>query len=276
MSTLDAKRLVSSDAVSDAEGRFPFPKLLTSNYFKKYRHGYYKAREYGALNPHRNYFVLLQFLSEIQEYDVQHAKGYARRLLAASKDWRNAEGVFSEIIVYRSYIRAIYEGLLAKIERNEAESDIIVVRPDGSKMFLEVFCVMPDISNFPVVRNLQTHSQTALSSIRQKLIRKIAKQKQFSKNREKYAVIELNDVSIAGDFSILSSLSSGYKVIIDKQAKKVASAGYDWDKSVFDDPRTKYLAGIIYFSLGDYGSRKFIPNPYFREETKPAFSQSVR
>jgi hypothetical protein len=127
---------------------------------------------------------------------------------------------------------------------------------------------MPDISIFPAVHNLQTHSQTALSSIRQKLLRKITKQNQFSKDCEKYAVIELNDVSIAGDFSVLSSLSDGYKIIIDKQAKKVTSAGYDWDQSVVDNPGTKYLAGIIYFSLGDYGSRKFIPSPYFQRTKK--------
>lgn len=68
-----------------------------------------------------------------------------------------------------------------------------------------------------VVRNVKTHTQTEMASIRQKLLSKIAKQKQLSKPRENYAVIELNDPIIAGDFTVLSSLSSGYTVTINKE-----------------------------------------------------------
>jgi hypothetical protein len=70
----------------------------------------------------------------------------------------------------------------------------------------------------PVVYELKTHTQDAPSSIREKLLRKIREQSQFSKPRENYAVIELNDVSITGDFTMLSSLSDGYKVKLDKSS----------------------------------------------------------
>jgi hypothetical protein len=48
---------------------------------------------------------------------------------------------------------------------------------------------------------------------------------------------------------------------------KVRSRGYDWYTSVFDDPSTQWLKGIIHFSLGDYESRKFIFNPKFAQSS---------
>jgi hypothetical protein len=57
----------------------------------------------------------------------------------------------------------------------------------------------------------------------------------MTKPRENFAVIELNDPSIAGNFSVLSSLSSGYKITIDLATMKAVAAGYDWTSSVFDD-----------------------------------------
>jgi len=213
---------------------------------------------------------LLEQINDIHDYNQQHAKSYAKRFRDGANDWRNCEAVFSEIIVYRSYIRSVYEGLIRAVHLEEAESDIIVERLDGSKMFLEVFCVMPD---FPVpedgkfrVYDVKTHTQDSMASIRQKLLRKIAKQKQLSKPRENVAVIELNDVSIAGDFAVLSSLSGGYKLTLDIQDHKVVSRGYDWSNSVFNDPSTQFLKRVIYFSLGDYESRKIIFNPRFISE----------
>ena len=41
---------------------------------------------------------------------------------------------------------------------------------------------------------------------------------------------------------------------LDIQSRTVVSRGYDWANSVFDDPSTHFLKGIIYFSLGDYES----------------------
>jgi hypothetical protein len=262
---------ISSDVVTQSEQEFPFPKLLVVDYFKKQREGYYAAREHGLLNLYRNYVKLLTFLTEVNEYNPQHGKSYAKKLRGASSDWKNCEAIFSEIIVYRHYIRTIHEGLIRNIDLNQAECDIIIERIDGSKAYLEVFCVMPD---FPrpeagkfVCYDVKAHTQTAAASIRQKLLRKRSKQKQLSKQRENYAVIELNDVSIAGDFTVLSSLSSGYKITIDKMTRQVIDEGYDWCSSVFDDPGTEFLKGVIYFSLGDYESRKFVFNPKFQSNS---------
>jgi hypothetical protein len=258
---------VTSDIVTDTEAQFALAALLTCEYFKGYRDGYYEAREAGCLNRYRNYITLLEDLSDIHGYNEQHAKAYAKRFRDASRDWRNCEAIFSEVIVYRAYIRNVYEGLIRAIHLEEAESDIIVERLDGSRMFLEVFCVMP---NFPLPKDggfslydVKTHTQTSLASIRQKLLRKISKQNQLSKPRENFAVIELNDVSIAGDFAVLSSLSGGYKLNVDIHNHRVVSSGYDWSNSIFNDPSTQFLKGIIYFSLGDYESRKFLFNPKF-------------
>lgn len=264
---------VTSDIVTDMEAQFAHAGLLTCDYFKRHRDGYYEAREAGCLNRYRNYITLLEDLNDIHDYNEQHAKSYAKRFRDSSRDWRNCEAIFSEVIVYRAYIRSVYEGLTRAVHLEEAESDIIVERLDGSRMFLEVFCVMPD---FPLPKDdgfslyeVKTHTQTSMASIRQKLLRKISKQNQLSKPRENFAVIELNDVSIAGDFAVLSSLSDGYKLNLDIQNHKVASSGYDWSNSIFDDPGTQFLKGIIYFSLGDYESRKFIFNPKFDAKKTP-------
>jgi len=271
----DLTDFITSDVVTDHEEQFALPDLLKCDYFKRHREGYYAAREAGCLNRYRNYVTLLEDLNDIHAYNEQHAKSYAKRFREGSKDWRNCEAIFSEVIVYRAYIRGVYEGLIRGIHLEEAESDIIVERLDGSKMFLEVFCVMP---SFPLpdenekfkVFSVKTHTQTEMASIRQKLLRKISKQSQLSKPRENFAVVELNDVSIAGDFAVLSSLSSGYKLKLGLESGKVLSRGYDWDNSVFDDPSTQWLKGVIYFSLGDYESRKFIFNPKFSTKTSPS------
>jgi len=271
----DLTDFITSDTVTDHEEQFALPDLLKCDYFKRHREAYYAAREAGCLNRYRNYVTLLEDLNDIHAYNEQHAKSYAKRFREGSKDWRNCEAIFSEVIVYRAYIRGVYEGLIRGIHLEEAESDIIVERLDGSKMFLEVFCVMP---SFPLpdenekfkVFSVKTHTQTEMASIRQKLLRKISKQSQLSKPRENFAVVELNDVSIAGDFAVLSSLSSGYKLKLGLESGKVLSRGYDWDNSVFDDPSTQWLKGVIYFSLGDYESRKFIFNPRFSTKTSPS------
>ena len=166
-----------------------------------------------------------------------------------------------------------YEVFIKKVDLNAAESDIIIERLDGTKAYLEVFCVMPSFSSTEndkvVVHDVKTHTQTEMASVRQKLLRKINKQKQFSKLRENYAVIELNDPTIAGDFTILSSLSSGYTVTMNNQTLKVESSGYNWENSVFEDDSTKFLKAVIYFNLGDYASRRFLFNPNFSSNEVP-------
>jgi hypothetical protein len=262
---------ITSDIVTEHEEQFALNDLLKCDYFKKHRQEYYAARDAGVLNHYRNYVTLLHYLNDIYAYDEQHAKSYAKRFRQDSKDWRNCEAVFSEVIVYRAYIPGVYEGLIRGIHLEEEESDVIIERLDGSKMFLEVFCVMP---SFPLaedgkftVYDVKTHTQTAMASVRQKLLRKISKQNQLKKPRENFAVIELNDVSIAGEFAVLSSLSGGYKIELDEENKKVLSRGYDWENSGFNDPSTQFLKGISYFSLGDYESRKLISNPKFAQSS---------
>ena len=263
-------QFVSHDEIDDAEGIFPFSDLLECQYLCKYKKAYYHLRELGHQVWSRNYFNLLSSINEIFEYNEQHARGFAKSLRSSQADWNNCEAIYSEIIVYRYYIRLVYENLIKAIERNANECDIIIRRLDDSLAYLEVFCVRPKVKTPSepgevIVHNFKTHTQNEMASIRQKLLRKIEKQKQFTKPRENYAVIELNDISIAGDFAILSSLSDGYKITYNKETKEKMSAGYDWSRSVFDDESTKFLKGIIYFSLGNYESRKYIFNPEFKE-----------
>ena len=254
-----------SDALTDAERRFPIDTLLECEYFQKYRRGYYESLESNLLNHCRNYITLLTSLAEIHNYNKQHAKSFAKRFRENAKDFKNCEAIFAEVIVYHHYIRAAHENLIRNIDLHASEADIIVERSDRSKMFLEVFSINPEFPTGtrekPIVNDVKTHTQDAMASIRQKLLRKIKKQKQLSAPRENYAVIELNDMSIAGDFSVLSSLSGGYKVRLDKTTLRQVWAGYDWRDSIFDDPATRFLTGVIYFNRGDYSSRKFLFNP---------------
>jgi hypothetical protein len=210
---------------------------------------------------------LLEYLTEISSYKPEHGNSFAKRFRKDRNNWQNCEAIFAEIIVYRYYIRLVYEGLIKSVALEQRESDVIVERLDGSKAYHEVFCIMPAfVPNDRDIIDIKTHTQQAMSSVRQKLLRKIAKQRQLSKPRDNFAVIELNDVSIAGDFSVLSSLSSGYKIGIDKNTMQTVERGYDWTNSIFDDESTRYLKGVIYFDLGDYTSRRFLLNPFFKSE----------
>ncbi len=266
--------MTTHDAVTDSEKQFPYNDLLDIDYFKKYRYSYYDLPKRGYQLGHRNYLNLLHYIEEIHEYKEQHANGFVKRLKTEGKDWNNSEAIFSEIIVYRYYIRPVYEGLIRCIHKINNECDIIIELMDGAKQYLEVFCVMPNFmkpskNNEIIVRDVKTQTQAEMSSIRQKLLSKIEKQKQFTKLRDNFAVIELNESLIAGDFAILSSLSDGYKITFNKNTKETISAGYDWSNSVFHDESTKYLKGIIWFNLGDYQSRKIIMNNNFRRTGTP-------
>lgn len=171
------------------------------------------------------------------------------------------------MIVYWSYIRLVNEELVRKISLNRDDCDLVVERKDRSSYYLEVFCITPPIEERatanPGVQEITTHTQTAFSSVRQKLLSKARKQGQFSKPRENYAVIELNHPLIAKDFTVLSSLSEGYKVHFDLKTGKTLHEGYDWSKSVFDSPEMRFLKGVIWFSLGAYEYRKILLNGDF-------------
>jgi hypothetical protein len=210
---------------------------------------------------------VLQYLTEIHEYQPADAKTFAKAFRTGSADWRNSEATFAEVIVYRNYVRLVYEGIIQSVCLGREECDIIVHRLDSSTAYLEVFCIMPNLrepkDSKVVLNDIMTHTQASMASVRQKLLHKIRKQKQMSRPRDNYAVIELNHPSIAGSFAVLSSMSSGYKITLDRTTLQRVSEGYDWSESVFDDEATRHLKGIMYFDLGDYASRRFLVNPHF-------------
>lgn len=260
------------DDVDRVEDDFPFPDLLPLPYFTEMRTVCRHTRDGGWPIGRRNYITLLQKIREINRHDKQHALSFAKRFRTAGPDRRNSDAVHAEVIVYHYYIRLVYEGLIRAIELHSDEADLIVVRQDGSRAYMEVFCVMPDfkVPSEPdefIVLDVQTHTQEAFGSIRQKLLRKIRKQGQMTTKRDNFAVIELNDTLIADDFTVLSSLSSGYKIHFDTKTGKYAREGYDWSRSVFNDDSTRFLKGIIYFPVGIYEARKFIINPYYDHNT---------
>lgn len=259
---------IVKDEVDQAEEFFYDSDLLGTEYMQRYREGYYRCREVGfrRLNPYRNYLSILNYFNQIKEYDKNHAASFSKRIKAQQKNWKECESIISEVIVYHSYIPLIYEGLVRSISIEANECDVIVERCNGSKYYLEVFCIMPNFrTNKYGTIDIQTHTQEAFSSVRQKLLRKAQKQRQFSKNRENLAVIELNHSQIAFDFIVLSSLSNGYKINIDLRTMKAVSEGYDWEHSVFESNETKFLKGVIWFHLGDYQYRKFLLNPYYEK-----------
>ena len=160
-------------------------------------------------------------------------------------------------------LRLVYEGLIQSVKLGREDCDIVLDRVDGSRAFFEVFSIKPRRRDLIpgekiVAYDIKTHTQQEMASVRQKLLRKVAKQKQMTKPRDNYAVIELNDVSIAGNFAVLSSLSGGYKVTLDRTTLKPVDAGYDWTNSVFDDDALRFIKGVIFFDLGDYESRRFL------------------
>ena len=263
----EACDVVVSDAITDLEERFPLRDLLELEYFRKYRHGYYRRRNEGWQIPPRNYFHLLQCLGDIYEYRPDDAHSFAKSFKTVGKDSRNSEATFAEVIVYRYYVRLVYEGLIRSVRLERKECDVLLERLNGSTAFLEVFSIKPALKQPEpgeiVVNDIRTHTQNAMASVRQKLLRKIREQHQMVKARDNYAVIELNDASIAGSFAVLSSLSSGYKVTIDRTTMKAVDSGYDWANSVFEDEALRHLKAVIFFDLGDYESRRFINNPFF-------------
>ena len=165
---------IMSDIVTNQENQFALADLLKCEYFKRQRESF-SGRELWLPQP-------LSELCNIAGRPRGHPclqraarEVSPKRFRDGSRDWRDCEAIFSEVIVYRAYIRGVYEGVIRSIHLEEAEADIIVERLDGSRMFLEVFCVMP---SFPLnddhresnVYSVKTHTQTEMASIRQKLL----------------------------------------------------------------------------------------------------------
>lgn len=262
----DTDGIVVTDEIDQREQLFPFPKLLSLKYFQKYRFNYYEFKKQGGFSqPIRNYYNLLLYLQEVHEYSNDDAATFAKTFRTSSDDWANGEATFAELIVYRYYIRLTFEGLIKRVRLGRQDCDVIVERLDGTEAFLEVFSICPTFPTEGVYDKL-THTQDHMASVRQKLLRKINTQGQLSKPRDNYAVIELNNSAIAGSFTVLASLSSGYKVNVSVESGKIVGSGYDWSSSVFDDECTRHLKGVIWFDLGDYESRKFLLNPKFASD----------
>ena len=242
--------------------------LLETEYFRKYALGKEKTQGTVCFNPYRNFDVLCSLFNHISQYNLRHARSFAKRIKTQDNDWTSCEAVFTELIVYGYYLRLRNEGLVRSINIEESEADVIVERSDQTHMHLEAMCVMPSFPESqdgkPVVYSVKTHTQDAPSSIRQKLLRKIEKQGQMSKPRENFVVVELNDTSIVGDFHVLSSLSDGYKVSGCREPGKILRSGYDWSKTFLAWPQARYLKGIIWFDRGDYEARRVLINPYFQ------------
>ena len=101
---------------------FPDPRLLTTDYLVQLRECYEDCdtpERRCFINVYRNYHALLSCLSNIHDYDPQHFKSYAKRLREQQRDFKSCESIFSEIIVYRHYLRLVSEGIVASIEGND-------------------------------------------------------------------------------------------------------------------------------------------------------------
>ncbi len=242
-------------------------ELLETEYLRLLKIAYDKTRNTVFFNHYRNYEVLLCSLGLICSFSKQHAKSFVNRIKQQQKNLRQCEATFTEIIVYAYYLKLLPEGILKSLQLQKNDYDLKLELVDGSISYYEIFSIMPNLKISSVckmmINDIKTHLHDEYSSIRQKLRRKILEQKQLRQARNNFAVIELNDPVIAGDFSVLSSLSDGYKINIDAGINKNIDEGYDWNKSIFDDEITKYIKGIIYFSLGDYSRRRCILNPNF-------------
>ncbi len=242
--------------------RFHDRSLLETEYMQRHLQAYHHCIEKNIpLNYHRNYLSVIKYFNEIHDYQEPHARSFLKRIKQQQKDWKQCESVVSEMIVYHSYIQPMYEGLISSISLETGECDVIIERCDGSKYYLEVFCIMPE---FPEegLTEIKTHKHEELSSVRQKLLNKAIKQKQFTRKRENFAVIELNN-AVAFDFVLLSSLSGGYNIQFDRKTGRMLEEGYDWEHSVFENPETKFLKGIIWFHMGAYQNRRILMNPYY-------------
>lgn len=243
-------------------------EFLKSKYVQRYEQAYQQTINTPLFNYYRNYEVLLDSLNSIYKYNNKHANTFIKRIMDQEKNFRSCEAIFSEIIVYAYYLKQVKKENLKSLDIQEKDYDLRIEITDGSYYYLEILCIMPDIllsrkEDIKEDIRIQTHLQDSCFSIRQKLLDKIVKQKQLTKPRNNLVVIELNDIRIAGDFHVLSSLSAGYKIYNNSETSKNIGEGFDWSNSIFNNEILRYVMGIIYFSLGNYNQRKFIPNPNF-------------
>jgi len=239
-----------------AEQAFFDQALLQTTYFRWLREESLDHEQHGFANPLRDYRRLLTGLTDIHEHRPDHVQSYCKRLKLQQDDQSSCEAVYSEIIVYCGCLRELWQGHLVSLGLETQSHDLALTRPDGSRAFLEIMCVMPDPKpDSSGLVSYQTHTQNSSSSIRQKLIQKLERG-QLTKESENWAVIELNHHAMV-PFAVLSSLSSGYKI-------GPSGEGYDFaSDSFFDDERTRFIRGVVYFFRGHYAARSVLPNPKY-------------
>lgn len=211
----------------------------------------YLRRLKKVQNPHRNQQVFIESLDCIHNYNPNHANSFVRKIKNEYRnnqpDIKNCEAVFTETIVYVYYLRLLHEGIVKSLDIEERDYDLRIELADGSFHYLEIFSIVPDnrisISNGinpikPILNTVRAHLKDDPSSAYQKILRKINKQRQLTKARKNFVVIEINDLLDM----VISVLSP-----------------------IFDEPDSKYIKGIILFNRGNYNKRDCIINPNFME-----------
>ncbi len=253
------------DRVESLEQSFFDKEILSTEYLLRYRRAYYRHLQDGWQLAFKNYESILDCLASIYENDNQYGKSYCFRIKREPGNMRSCEAIMSEAFVHSYYIPLKNEELIKSIELIEEECDLIIEDVLGDKRFYEVMSLMPDFE-IGEVNEVRTHKQEELSSLRQKILWKIRERKQFTKNRRNIAAIDLNDISIVGDFHVLSSISQGYSVEVNLKTGELGSGDYDWSNNLFDDKNTKYIYAIEWFDKSDYSQRRILINRNYKGE----------
>lgn len=255
------------DRVESLEQWFFDKEVLSTEYLQRYRKIYYRHLQDGWQLAFKNYESILDCLISIFENNNQYGKSYCSRIKNEPENIRSCEAIISEAFVHSYYIPVKNENLIKSIELIEAECDLIIEENSGSKRYYEILTLMPDIKGCGV-HEIKTQKQKELSSLRQKIMDKIRGKKQFTKNRKNIAAIDLNDISIVGNFHVLSSLSNGYKVKMDTETGELVSGEYDWGDNLFDDEITKYIYAVEWFDRGYYSQRRTLINWNYKGDDK--------
>ena len=243
------------------------PALLETEYFRRHRDAYAKYFVEGLIPKYRCYPIFIDALQTVFSYNARHGLSFSGRLKNQWRDLRACDGIIAEVIVYAHYATLVDRGTIRSLDIRKDDYDLKIERANGSEAFLEILSVNPEFRKTPTgCYEVMSHKQEGPASIRQKLLKKMRLQKQMQKARENWAVIELNNVTIAGDFAVRSSLSSGYKLQFNRDSMEVEQRGYDWNWSIFDEPETRHLHGVIHFDLGLYEDRRYILNERVRGE----------
>ena len=157
-----------------------------------------------------------------------------------ASDWRNGEATFlprSSFIDITS--ASSTRGLARSVRLGRKDCDVIVERLDGLRAYLEVLSITPNLEQSKNGGPVCSQSKHTCKTQRVRSGKEITQQnretqKQMSKARENYAVIELNDPSIVGDFHVLSSPVRRATRSRSAESPSVKiDEGFDWKSSLF-------------------------------------------